>query len=670
MLYSAFSTLESEVYGKLTPPSDVTNFSMVAQGDQAHLSWTAVSDLDVTNGGTYWIRYTSNTAGASWSSSSDITKNIPGSATDYSVPLMSGTYLIKALDSSGNESVSAVSVSSNVADILELNAVYTSAQSPLFGSDTADTGVYDPSTSNVYYDPNSQSIQLDTNSLASGTHDPYYKTGTHTDSVGHSGTHDAVLNVGGTVFLSENYMDTATGNFDDRTGNFDDIQHTAFKLEDENASFDNSWLGNLVRNTTDNTTALVTAVDSSTVLTLDTDIFDGTAESYRLETTEYKLRNTTENFDSTLLGRVVRNVTDNTTAIITAVDSATVITIDDNIFANAHSDSYEIEWGADRLYQYGAMFTTELVGKTVRNLTQGTSTTVAAFICGCELQLTDPIFENRDGDSYRIEVLDSYLRDDTANFTSSLVNRLVRNIATGDLAYIETIVNSTSIILSDNIFGQTDQATYKVEGDVYDTGYYYFTDQDYDLGDVYTNRVTAQYACNSFSTTGLFDASSGLFDDASGLFDGTDISDTNATLEISTTTGDPTNVGSTWSNWTPFYIGDYVARGIRLRMKLTSNNTTHNIRVNELSAVIDMPDTIKRDYDVQTDSGTNNGTKVITYAKPFKTTPTIGITAINANDKIYYEITNSTSTGFTITFFDNNTSQPTQKTFNWLSSGY
>ena len=669
MIYSPFATVESEVYGKLTPPNDITSFFMVSQGDQAHLSWEAVSDLDVINGGTYWIRYTSKTSGASWQASTDITKNIPGNATSYSVPLMTGTYLIKALDSSGNESQNAAMVTSNVADILELNVVYTSTQSPDFGDSTTDKGVNDPDTSNIYYDMTNQVIQLDTAVVGTGTHDPYYKTGTHTDSVGANGSHDAVLNAGGTVYLSNNVFDSSTGLFDDRTGSFDDILHTAFKLEDENASFDSSWLNKVVRNTTDNTTATVTAVDSSTVLTLDTDIFDGTPESYRLETVAYKLRDLSANFTSTLLGRVVRNVTDDTTAIVTAIDSTTKITLDADIFANGHSDVYEIEWGPDRLYSHGIGFTTEHVGKVVWNTTQNTSTTIAEYICGCEVRLTDPIFENRDGDGFRVDVPDYYLRDTTASFGSTAENRLIRNLDTGELTSAVTVLDSNNILLVDNIFDQTDQANYKIEGDVLSTGYYYFTDQEYDLGEVYTNRITAKYACNSFTTTSLFDGTSGLFDEASGLFDGTDISDTNASLEISTTSGDPAG-SPTWSPWTPFFIGDYIARAVRFRLKLTSGNTTHNIAVSELAATIDMPDTIKRAHNITTSSGTSNGTEVVVYDTPFKTTPTVGITAIDANDKEYYVITNSSATGFTITFYDNNTSQATQKTFNWLSSGY
>jgi len=51
MLYSPYASLEQEIYGKTSAPGDVTNFNMVARGDQAYLSWTAVSDLDVITGG-------------------------------------------------------------------------------------------------------------------------------------------------------------------------------------------------------------------------------------------------------------------------------------------------------------------------------------------------------------------------------------------------------------------------------------------------------------------------------------------------------------------------------------------------------------------------------------------------------------------------------------------
>jgi len=112
-LYSPFAYKEQEIFGKTTPPEDVTGFQMVAQGSKANFTWNPVSDLDVIHGGNYWLRYTSDVS-ASWSASSTIDDKIPGNASSYLGPLLSGRYLLKAVDSSGNESVNSVIILSYI----------------------------------------------------------------------------------------------------------------------------------------------------------------------------------------------------------------------------------------------------------------------------------------------------------------------------------------------------------------------------------------------------------------------------------------------------------------------------------------------------------------------------------------------------------------------------
>jgi hypothetical protein len=738
MLYSPFVTWDQEIYGKLVPPNDITDFQMVAQGDQANLSWTKVADLDVSIGGSYWLRYTSKTSGVTWSDATDITKSIPGNSDSYSAPLMSGTYLLKALDSSGNESTSAVLIESTVADLLGLNAVYTSTQHPSFGSSTADKGINDSNTSNVLYDSVNNVIQLSAASIGSGTHDAYYATGTHEDDVVSSGTHDdaratgahnAILNAGSSEFNGTNFMDTASGNFDSRSGNFDAQYHTTNKLEDDNASFDSTWLNNLIRNTTDNTTATVTAVDSSTRLTLSSDLFDGfSGDVYRLETKISQLRDTTATFVAADVGRTVRNNTDGGTATISTINSSNLITLSSALFQNDHGDTweleagpnnlrdtgasftsalvgrrvrntndsttatvsafvnsneltlssgifdnkdghtYELEPGYDRLYDPSAVFTDEHIGKLVRNTTDNTTATVSSRASSTELVLSSGIFDNQDGEGYRLEVPNSILRDTGGSFTSAVLYKIVRNTSTGATANVVSVSDSNNLTLDTNIFGQTDGTNYTIDGDLASLGYYYFTDQSIDLGQIYTSRLTASFASSSFTTSDLFDFEAGNFDSGSGLFDGTDISDTNSVLQVRTTSDDPAG-SPTWSNWYNFFIGDYTARGIAFRAKLTSANVTHNVKISSLGTVIDMPDTIKRATGDTSNSGTNNGTKVVTYTVPFKTTPTVGITMQASDTGDYYTISASTSSGFTVTFY-NSSNVATQKTFNWMSSGY
>ena len=876
MIYSPYASVEAEIYGKLYAPEDVTNFNMVAQGDKAYLTWTRVSDLDVLIGGSYWIRHTSKTSGVTWAGSTDITKTVPGNMDNYLAPLLSGSYLIKALDSSGNESQNTAFIKSNTADILALNVVHTSNQHSLFGSDTADTGVNDSNTTNIFFDSSDNTIELSAATLSTGTHDAYYATGTHEDDVISSGTHDeyitsgthdsfgtgthddvrstgthdAVLNSGSTEYQATNFVDTASGNFDDRSGSFDDITHVTNKLEDDNASFDSTWLNNVVRNTTDNTTATVSSVDSGTRITLSSDLFDGyTGDAYRLETKTTQLRDTSATFVAGDVGRTVRNNTDGGTATISTVDSSSLVTLSTSLFQNDHGDtweleagpnvlrdtsasftsslvgrtvrntndsttatvssftsstelvlssgifdnkdthSYDIEAGSSKLYDStgsftssmvgnivknstrstettvssytsanemtlasgifdnkegdsytvnnelnrlrdtGASFTSALVGRTVRNTNDATTTTVATYISGTELTLAsgifdnkdtntyemepgydrlyDPtatftdeyigkivrnttdnttatissrvdgtelvlssgIFDNQDGEGYRIEVPNNIMRNTGATFVAGTHdNRLIRNLDTALVTTVSSINSYNDLVLADNIFGQTDQANYKVEGDIPTLGYYYFTDQSLDLGALYTSRVAGTISSTGVAVEDLFDIATGAFDSTSGLFDGTDISDTNAVLEVRTTQDDPAG-SPTWGGWIPFFIGDYFARGLEFRAKLTSSNTSHNVQVDELTVTVDMPDQIKRNTGVVSSSGTNNGTEVITYTIPYKTVPTVGITLQNANTGDYWTISSSTASGFTVTFY-NSSSTATQKTFNWISSGY
>jgi hypothetical protein len=93
------------------------------------------------------------------------------------------------------------------------------------------------------------------------------------------------------------------------------------------------------------------------------------------------------------------------------------------------------------------------------------------------------------------------------------------------------------------------------------------------------------------------------------------------------------------------------------------------VQIDELTVTVDMPDQIKRNAGVTSSSGANNGTEVITYATPYKIVPTVGITLQDANTGDYWTISSSTASGFTVTFY-NSSATATQKTFNWISSGY
>ena len=130
---SAYSTSANrEISGLAAPPTQVTGLSLTVTGGQAYLTWDEHPDLDVRIGGKFRFRHSPATSGATWQGATDIAPAIPGSATTALIPLMPGTYLAKAVDSSGNASASATSVSTTRPEILALEQVTSVQEDPTF----------------------------------------------------------------------------------------------------------------------------------------------------------------------------------------------------------------------------------------------------------------------------------------------------------------------------------------------------------------------------------------------------------------------------------------------------------------------------------------------------------------------------------------------------------
>jgi hypothetical protein len=131
---SSWTTLNNfTVAGLTTPPVDVSGMSFIALNNAAHLSWDLATDLDVRVGGKVRFRHSNLTTGASWESSTDIGAAVSGLNTNAVLPLLTGTYLAKFIDSTGNESVNTSSfVSTTIPNIINMNAVATSTQNPSF----------------------------------------------------------------------------------------------------------------------------------------------------------------------------------------------------------------------------------------------------------------------------------------------------------------------------------------------------------------------------------------------------------------------------------------------------------------------------------------------------------------------------------------------------------
>lgn len=108
---STWAETVAEVYGLLYVPADVSGLTLSALSSLAILQWNRHPDLDVRIGGRIRFRHSTKTDGsANWQNSTDIGTAIDGGSTVAVLPLKEGTYLAKAVDSSGLFSTTATPV--------------------------------------------------------------------------------------------------------------------------------------------------------------------------------------------------------------------------------------------------------------------------------------------------------------------------------------------------------------------------------------------------------------------------------------------------------------------------------------------------------------------------------------------------------------------------------
>lgn len=231
----------------------------------------------------------------------------------------------------------------------------------------------------------------------------------------------------------------------------------------------------------------------------------------------------------------------------------------------------------------------------------------------------------------------------------------------------DRLVLDTSINF-DSVSGNFDDATGLFdagEGNVDAEGFYYFGNRT-DLGQVFLSRVTANVKTTRIDYSTLFDTVPGLFDSRPGLFDGDPnaFDDVDVEMQIRTTNDDP-DASPTWSDWQPFVVGDFRARALEYRARLSTKDDQATPAVSELTVEVDMPDRIEREFDIVSGAGA----KSVTFPTAFKDTPAIGIGAQDLQTGDFYEITSKSRTGFTITF-RNSSGTPVSRTFDYTAAGY
>ena len=138
---SAYSPVTTkELVGLTAPPANIGNFSVTKVGGVAIGAWQLSPDLDVRIGGRIIIRHSSLTTGATWADGV-ILEEFSGDAVTGLLPLITGTYMVKAKDSTGTYSNTAATFVATEGLVTGFTTVASSVQDPTFGGTKTNTAV-------------------------------------------------------------------------------------------------------------------------------------------------------------------------------------------------------------------------------------------------------------------------------------------------------------------------------------------------------------------------------------------------------------------------------------------------------------------------------------------------------------------------------------------------
>ena len=257
---STYVTAQRTIVGAIEPPSDVEDFACNILGQEAHLSWTQISDLDLAY---YQIRYSSLTDGTGdWANSVSLVEKVSRPATSINVPARVGTYLIKAVDKLGNFSSNATGIISNVTSIQNFNAITSVSEHPDFDGTLTNTAIVDDTLrldSSELFDSASGNFDAETTRFFDSgvANADFYASGNYlfADVVDIGAKHTCRLTASlkQTSSDPDDLFDNRSGNFDSASGAFDgdtpsnSNAHIEIATSDDNSTytaFQNFVIGN------------------------------------------------------------------------------------------------------------------------------------------------------------------------------------------------------------------------------------------------------------------------------------------------------------------------------------------------------------------------------------------------------------------------------------------
>lgn len=211
-----------------------------------------------------------------------------------------------------------------------------------------------------------------------------------------------------------------------------------------------------------------------------------------------------------------------------------------------------------------------------------------------------------------------------------------------------------------------------------EVGYYYFDPEPFDLSEIYESVLSS-----SIVATGVFynrvrsmvsirdeasirGISGSIIRDVTSIRDmdsvrGLDPSDWLVRLEIRTSDD---NV--TWSDWETFAVGKYIFRYVKFRLYVESLNPNVNVKISSAAVVINMPDRVESDDDVEC---TASGLEVV-YDGAFKNNPSVNITLQDGAVDDRLEYVYKTSAGFHVKVYNATSAGYVTRNLDYTATGY
>jgi hypothetical protein len=117
--------------------------------------------------------------------------------------------------------------------------------------------------------------------------------------------------------------------------------------------------------------------------------------------------------------------------------------------------------------------------------------------------------------------------------------------------------------------------------------------------------------------------------------------------------------------WVPMESGRYTGRQFQFKAELTAAHTDQTPLVDELGYTMQLESRTESSETIASGAAA----KAVTFANGFYQEPSLGITASNLASGDYYEVTSTSRTGFTITFYDSSNTA-VSRNFQYQAVGY